>query len=425
MSATLGWADALWLARRRTPNDRLRFWGCVLSSAIAAALLCVAAGLVAMGDVPITSTIQVVADPGTRGGAAFAVLLVALPALHLTGQTWKLGSIERRDRMRQLRDAGAGQDQLRRVAVADTTIPVAIGAALGVLLLGLTISVMNTFGQPVTGYRYVKGPQGSLDISPGAAALPNVVVASWWPALLAVSVVTAGAAAAAARSARNLNRRPRRRRSFIAHLAARLAQRTARPGLLFALRRIAEEPGPTTRPALLLGLAAVVAGASTWLYRQARFVVGEAQWKMDDYYSQAYNLVWLATAAGIALCALGLVVALSDAVARRRRTDAAAVAAGVPATTLRRALTLQTLLPAVPAVLLGLAIGGATAVAFTGRTVGGWLGEPAADEPLLPLPWGLWASWAAALIVAATLAALIASTALRRTTQPDQLRVPA
>jgi predicted lysophospholipase L1 biosynthesis ABC-type transport system permease subunit len=146
---------------------------------------------------------------------------------------------------------------------------------------------------------------------------------------------------------------------------------------------------------------------------------------MDDYYSQAYNLVWLATAVGIALCALGLVVALSDAVVRRRRTDAAAVAAGVPAATLRRALTLQTLLPAVPAILFGLALGGATAVAFTGRAVGGWLGEPAADEPLLPLPWGLWASWGVALIVAATLAALIASTALRRTTQPDQLRVPA
>ena len=37
MSASLGWADAVWLARRRTPNDRLRFWGSMLSSAIAAA----------------------------------------------------------------------------------------------------------------------------------------------------------------------------------------------------------------------------------------------------------------------------------------------------------------------------------------------------------------------------------------------------
>lgn len=424
MSATLGWVDALWLARRRTPNDRLRFWGCVLSSAIAAALLCVAAGLVALGDAPITSTIQVVADPGTRGGAAFAVLLVALPALHLTGQTWMLGSIERRDRMRQLRDAGAGRDQLRRVAVADTAIPVAVGATLGVLLLGLAISVLNTFGPPVTGYRYVRGPQGSLEISPRVATLPNVVVASWWPALLAVSVVTAGAAAAAARSVRNLDRRPRRRRSFTAYLSARVAQRTARPGLLFALRRIAEEPGPTTRPALLLGLAAVVAGASTWLRRQFVVNLTDADPWQHNYFSQSFDLVWVATWVGITLCALGLVVALTDAVVRRRRTDATAIAAGVPASTLRHALTLQALLPAAPAVLVGLATGGSLAVAFTGRSAYQFY-ESGPEGPQIPLPWATWAIWGIALILVATLAAVIASAALRRTTQTDQLRVPA
>ena len=425
MSATLRWADALWLARRRTPNDRLRFWGSLLSSAITAALLCTAAGLFALGDGFVISRIQVVADPGTRGGVAFAVLLVALPALHLTGQTWKLGSIERRARMRQLRDAGAGRDQLRRVAVADTVIPVAVGATVGVIVLALTIAMLNLSRQPAPGYHGVALAAGAVDIGSAMAVLPNVVVASWWPPLLAVCAVTAAAAAAAARSVRHLDHPSHRRPSLVGLVAGRVAQRTTRPDLLLALRRITAEPMTTTRPALLLGLAAVIASASTWLYRQARFVVGEAQWKMDHYYSQAYNLVWLATAVGIALCALGLVVALSDAVVRRRRTDAAAVAAGVPATTLRRALTLQTLLPAVPAILLGLALGGATAVAFTGRTVGQWLGEPAADEPLLPLPWGLWASWGVALIVAATLAALIASTALRRTTQPEQLRVPA
>jgi hypothetical protein len=425
MSATLGWADALWLARRRTPNDRLRFWGCVLSSAVTAALLCTAAGLFALRDGLVISRIQVVADPGTRGGVAFAVVLVALPALHLTGQTWKLGSIERRARMRQLQHAGAGPDQLRRVAVADTVIPVAVGATFGVIVLALTIAVLNLSRQPASGYHGVATPAGAVDIGSAMAVVPNVVVASWWPPLMAVGAVTAGAAAAAARSVRHLDHPWHRRPSLVGLVAGRVAQRTTRPDLLLALRRITAEPMTTTRPAMLLGLAAVIASASTWLYRQARFVAGEARWKMDDYYSQAYNLVWLATAVGIALCALGLVVALSDAVVRRRRTDAAAVAAGVPAATLRRALTLQTLLPAVPAILFGLALGGATAVAFTGRAVGGWLGEPAADEPLLPLPWGLWASWGVALIVAATLAALIASTALRRTTQPDQLRVPA
>ena len=197
MSATLGWADALWLARRRTPNDRLRYWGSLLSSAITAALLCTAAGLLALQQGSVISRIQVVADDGTRGGVAFAVLLVALPALHLTGQTWKLGSIERRDRMRQLRDAGAGTDQLRRVAVADTVIPVAVGATLGMILLGLTIAVLNMSRQPAPGYHGVALPAGAVDISAAMAVVPNVVTASWWPPLLAVGSVTAGAAAAA------------------------------------------------------------------------------------------------------------------------------------------------------------------------------------------------------------------------------------
>ena len=158
MSGSLGWADALWLARRRTPNDRLRFWGSMLSSAIAAALLCTAFGLLTQLGTELDASIGVVAESGTRGGAAFAVLLVALPALHLTGQTWKLGSIERRARMRQLRDAGAGPRDLRRVAVADTGVPVLIGALAGVVLLGVALALLNARGTYVQGW--VDTPDG-------------------------------------------------------------------------------------------------------------------------------------------------------------------------------------------------------------------------------------------------------------------------
>lgn len=425
MSGTLRWRDALWLTRRATPNDRLRFWGTLSSSAITAALLCTAAGLLALGDGFIINSLRVVADAGTRGGVAFAVFLVALPALHLTGQTWKLGSIERRERFRQLRDAGAGQDQLRRVAVADTVIPTAVGATLGVIVLALAIAALNLSRQPAPGYRGASLPAGAVDISSAMAVLPNVVLASWWPPLLAIGGVTAGAAAAAARSLRHLDRTPHRRSPLAGLVAGWIAQRTQRPDLLLALRRIADEPRTTTRPALLLGLAAAVAGAAAWLYRQARFVVGAEEWKVDNLYSQAYSLVWVATGVGIALCAAGIVVALSDAVMRRRRTDAAAVAAGVPASTLRRALMLQTLLPAVPAVFLGLSLGASAAVTLTGRSVQDWLGNQGTNASEIPLPWGLWAMWGIAILVVDTLAALVASTALRRTTQPDQLRVPA
>ena len=415
MRASLGWADALWLARRRTPNDRLRFWGSMLSSAVAAALLCTAFGLLAQLGTELPASIGVVAESGTRGGAAFAVLLVALPALHLTGQTWKLGSIERRARMRQLRDAGAGPGDLRRVAMADTGVPVLVGAVAGVVLLGVGLALLNARGGAE--------PSGTFVLDSDLPVVPNVVTSAWWPALLAIAVVTVAAAAAAARAVSRVHE-PAARTRAPGWLSALLAGRSGRPGLLLALRRLADEPGPTTRPALLLGLAAIVAGASTWLSLEFRLNMGQ-QWLEDDFYAQSFDLVRLATWVGIALCALGLLVALADAVVRRRRADAAAVASGVPLAVLRRALVLQTLLPAVPAVLTGLVLGGALAVALTGPQVGYRFADPDLQAPLIPFPWLPWLAWAVGILAVAVAAALLASTALNRTTRPDQLRVPA
>ena len=205
-------------------------------------------------------------------------------------------------------------------------------------------------------------------------------------------------------------------------IAAWVARHTGRPDLLLAVRRLADEPGPTTRPALLLGLAAAVAAASTWLSQQYRISMGQ-QWLDDPFFRQSFGLVQLATWVGIGLCAIGLVVALADATVRRRRADAAAVASGVPVPMLRQALVLQSLLPAAPAVLAGLVVGGGLAVAFTGRQVG----YRFAEEPggVIPLPWAAWGAWGFALLLVATLAAMLASIALNRTTRPEQLRVPA
>ena len=426
MSATVRWADALWLARRRTPNDQLRFWGSLLSAAVTAALLCTAGGLMALYGGDVASSIGVVRDDGTRGGVVFAVLLVALPALHLTGQTWKLGSIERRARMRQLRDAGAGPQELGRIAVADTVVPVSIGGVVGVVLLWGAIALVNlrAASLPTT----ADLPDGTMlpagaDVRlPGVPVLPDLVLASWWPPLLAIAVVTIGAAAAAVRSVARLDRTRRVRQGVVARVASRAARRTGRPDLLLALRRLADEPGPTTRPAMLLGLAALVTASSTWLNRQYRLSMGQ-QWLEDPFFRQSFDLVRLATWVGITLCAIGLLVALADATFRRRRSDAAAVAAGVPVPTLRRALVLQSLVPAVPAILTGLVLGGGLAVAFTGRRVGYRFDET--SGPLIPLPWAAWAIWALALLLVATLAALLASTALRHTTRDNELRIPA
>lgn len=428
MKTKLGWADALWLARHRTPNDRLRFWGSALSSAVTAALVCTAAGLVALGPATVESAIGVVTEPGTRVGVVIAVLLVALPALHLTGQTWKLGSVERRQRLRQLRDAGAGQRELRRVVFADTVVPVAVGAVLGVVLLGVGIALLNLRGSFRPMYREsaegVMVPTGQYTLVPDLAVFPNVVVASWWPPLLAVGAVSALAAQSAARSTRLLDRPQRRRPSLLGFAAARAARTANRPAFLLAWRRLAEEPRTTARPAILLGLAALVAGSSTWFRRQFRVSLGE-QWTQDTFFTQSFTLVTLATWVGIGLCALGLVVALADAVLRRRRADAVAAASGVPVSVLRRALLLQAMLPAVPTVLAGLYVGGGLAVRFTGQYAESRSANPAQVGELIPLPWAEWAAWGLGIIVVAALATLIASTNLRRTTRVDQLRIPA
>jgi len=421
VSGTVTWGDALWLARHRTPNDRLRFWGSAVSSAVAAALLCTAGGLVALGGDFAVSQLGVVAEPGTRVGVIIAVLLVALPGIHLTGQTWKLGSVERRQRMVQLRDAGAGSGELRRVAMADTVVPVGLGAAAGVALLGVVLALLNVRRAWVPVVR-VEGDvlvsNGSKGYVASLELVPNVTIVSWWPPLLAIAVVTALAAFGAARSVRRIDRPARQARTLVGSTASLLARGTGRPALLLALRRIAQEPRATTRPALLLGLAAFVAGVSTWL--SAIFLASTNGY--DDFYRQAFGLVRAATWVGVGLCALGLIVTLTDAALRRRRDDAVALAGGVPMAALRRAVVLQAMLPAVLPVSLGLIFGGWMGYALTGPRA---TGEDPGSGDVVPLPWLAWAGWGVGIMLVAVIAALIASTALRRTTQVDQLRVPA
>lgn len=426
MSGTLTWSDALWLARRRTPNDRLRFWGSALSAGMTAAVVCSALGLVALGGRMVDSGLGVVAEPGTRVGAIIAVFLVALPAVYLTGQTWKLGSVEQRERLLQLRDAGAGRSELRRVAVADALVPVTSGATVGVLVLGIWIALLNLRGAAMPTYRDTPDgsmvPTGEVIRVPDIAVVPNVAIVSWWPPLVAIAIVAAIAALASARSVRRMDRPARRGRTMIGWAASVVARRVRRPALLMALRRIVQEPRATTPPALLLGLAAFIAGVSTWLSRQ--FLAGTVGYDAQSlaFYAQGFFLVRVATWVGVGLCGLGLVVTLTDAVLRRRRNDAAAVAGGVPVGVLQRALVLQAMLPAVVPVVLALTLGGALGYLLTGPRA-----ESGAAEvgPLIPLPWLAWVGWGVGILVVAVVAALIASTALRRTTQVDQLRVPA
>lgn len=215
MSGTVAWAEALWLSRQRTPNDRLRYWGSAVSSALTAALVCTVFGLLMVGvNSMIPVSVGVIADAGTRGGVLFALALMVLPALHLTGQAWRLGSIEQRQRFDQLRDAGAGPRELRRVAVADAVVPVFLGSVVGVLTWGAALVAVNDgvvrgleadgSGVFVINEVYFPAPQ-----------VPNVVTDTPWAPVLAVIAVTLAAAASAVLSVRTVRAR-RSRRSALA-----------------------------------------------------------------------------------------------------------------------------------------------------------------------------------------------------------------
>ncbi|MGL5930784.1 MAG: FtsX-like permease family protein [Dermatophilaceae bacterium] len=405
--SSLTWAEALWLARRGSDDDRPRRWFAAVTAGMTAVLLCTAAGLVADGFEDVPSRIQVVADGGTRGGAALAVLLLLIPGAYLAGQSWRVASVARRRRLRQLAEAGASVGDLRRVVVADTAMPAVVGAVVGVVLLGLVAS-----------------------IAAAAQVLPNVVLGAWWPAPWAVLATTALAGLVAAASAQRDDRvRRRARPTGVDRLLSRLAGRVGNPAVLLAVRGFARWPGETIRPAVIFALAAAIAASSIWLRRQFRATVGT--WAQDEewdlFYGQAFDLVAASTALGLVLCALALLVELTDSVRRRRREDAAAVAAGVPVRTLRAALVIRTVVPAALAVATGTAVGGALSVYLTGRIVYDPLSglDREASPYVLALPWVPWAGAAAAIVGLAAVAACVASLALRRTTEPQHLRIPA
>ena len=112
----------------------------------------------------------------------------------------------------------------------------------------------------------------------------------------------------------------------------------------------------------------------------------------------------------VVVAAAGLLVASYEAELQGRRTLASLTAAGVPLGTLRHAVLLQSLLPALPAITLAVVAGAGGALAFTsvfGPTVAAWGRLPAV--------------FALALfaVVAATAATLPLQ---RRAVRPSELR---
>jgi len=190
-----------------------------------------------------------------------------------------------------------------------------------------------------------------------------------------------------------------------ARTGALVAPRTGRPALLLAARRLQADPHGHGRALSGVVLAVLVASGASVL-RSATLRYEAAR---DTFYRNAYDLVDLALAVALVVAAAGLLVASCEAVLERRRTLASLWAAGVPLATLRRAVLLQALLPAVPALLLAAIVG--TAVAQVPGAVGG-----------LTFPWLRLLAILAAALAAVCLSTLLTLPLLRRSAQPAELR---
>jgi len=403
---------------------------------------------------------------GLRPGVVTGLVLMVVPVLVFLGMCARISAAQRDRRLATIRLAGGTPGQVRLLAAADTATPAALGAVVG--LVGFLVSkallersYQQHADQLVRAALAAAVPasapyRSALALVP-ARALPTDVAMPLGRSLLVLLLVPTLCAASAVLAlrqvqttplgvARRARRQPRGAAFLVlgaglvllvaaplagalalpalavgavlvilalvssgSWLAARtgalVAPRTGRPALLLAARRLQADPHGQGRALSGVVLAVLVAsGASVLRSATLRYEAAD-----DAFYRNAYDLVDLALAVALVVAAAGLLVASCEAVLERRRTLASLWAAGVPLATLRRAVLLQALLPAVPALLLA-AIAG-TAAAQVPGPVGG-----------LTFPWLRLLAILAVALAAVCLSTLLTLPLLRRSAQPTELR---
>ncbi|MGB2570364.1 FtsX-like permease family protein [Micromonospora citrea] len=359
-------------------------------------------------------------EPGLRGGTAFALLLLTIPVLALAGQCARLGAPARDRRLAALRLAGATPGQVTRIAIAETGLAGLLGTLLGLAAylggrallhrpdargqLPLPTDVLPSTGAilavvlglpllaalagalllrrvSATPFGVVRraarerppGPWAGVLILGGLAAIAAIgPVQDWYrdhhreqPVLLLPSLLLLGGLAATLGVVVGTG--------WLSYTAGRLLHRSARrPDTLLAAGRLTADPwaGSRTFAALLAavivggGAAGVRAGISADLEVGRRTGAGIAG--DDDFYLGTLDLVDLAVGVALLIAGGGLVVALVEQIAARRRANAALVATGVPRATIGRSIAWQAFAPAVPAVAVALTVGLLLGRAVTG-----------------------------------------------------------
>ncbi|MEV0806448.1 FtsX-like permease family protein [Micromonospora sp. NPDC050200] len=367
-------------------------------------------------------------EPGLRGGTALALLLLAIPVLALAGQCARLGAPARDRRLAALRLAGATPGQVTRIAVAETGLASLFGTLVGLAgylggravlhrpdaqgRLALPTDVLPSAGAilaVVLGLPLVAALASALLLR-GVTTTPFGVVRRArrerapgpWAGLLIVGGLVAFAAFDPVLDRyQDLHREPPLwlpplllvggglaailgvvvGTGWLSYTSGRLLHRYARrPAALLASRRLTADPWAGSRTFAAL-LAAVIVGAGAAGIRAAfaaeielRRLNGGSLAGSDDFYLGTMDLIDVAIAVAMTIAAGGLVVALVEGIAARRRAYAALVATGVPRGTLGRSIAWAAFVPAVPAVVLALAVGALLAggLTRTPRSAGGY-----------------------------------------------------
>jgi hypothetical protein len=389
-------------------------------------------------------SVDVLAQPGLRPGVQIALVLLVVPVLVFLGMCSRIDAARRDRRLASLRLSGATPQQVRLLAGLDTGLPALVGSAIGCLAFVIAKASLAT-------------PAGTPHSLPTDVPLPviaTIIVLLGVPALAATTAVVAlrrvviGPLAAFRRSERRQPRpwawiaiaagvplilvSPHLSRAgeplllptavgavitmlglvasgswLAARLGSAAASRTDSVAVIVAGRRLQADPIGQGR-ALSAVILAVYFASGTAVLRADTI----AQSGGGRFYGDAFDLVGVALGVALLVGAAGLLVAAVESVTERRRSLAAMVATGIPLATLRRAVMLQSLIPAVPAVILATVAGSLSAQIFTST------GGDHVRIPVVPL---------VGVIVVAVLA-IAAVTALtlpllRRSVQPSELRV--
>lgn len=212
--------------------------------------------------------------------------------------------------------------------------------------------------------------------------------------------------------------------AFSAAVGARLA-RSGNPNFLLAGRRLLAAPAQASRANSALLILVLTAAFLQGV--QARFDVPDGSSTAQGTYRMIITMLTLATATGAMIAVASLLVGTVENIVSRRQVIAGMSAAGIPYSTLRRAVIVENLLPLLPTILLATASGILAARGITTTRVNIGTYNPSRQDVdvsvfVVQVPWVALLIIAAGAMLAVTAATAASLPLLRVSADPAELR---